>query len=666
MSKAAVVLLAAVAILLCVQILDRWREPQQLRAVMEASERAASSNERILGELRAMRQELAQRPVAQAQVAAAPAKAAEGTRDGKPRLGANFLKPYDRSHFDAEKVGGTWRQFNSTPKGFNPLLDNSSDASAAHGLVNDELCTRHPATPELWSESLAESVVISDDWKTYTFTLRPGVVWQRPIQARETGFAWLDRDVPLTAGDFVFAIDMIKHPEVESTSLKTYYADLEKAEAPDDRTLILRWSKKIFTSMSFSMGLAPLPRHIYAHNRDGSPISPAAIGTAFNKHWFDDLGGIVGTGGYILERNENDKLIRFRRNPAYWGASYHFEAIEWDAEVKLPDPQLVAFKNGQVHSFGLIPAQYKSEILDGGESRFAKPVAGDPKAGRGGALGWEKVKSHSYTYIGWNLRRPIFADKRTRQALAHAFPTQRIIDEVWFGLGRPQRGPIHIDNPYFNPQQPEFPYDIARAKALLAEAGWRDSDGDGWVDRQIDGKPVPLRITLKYHANNPTWDATVLVYRDELKAIGVDLRTETYEWKEMLRILEQKDFDAVTGGWQLGDLEPDFMQLWHSSTADEPRSSNHVGFRNARVDVLAEKLREAFSPDERRPIIHEIQAIISEEQPYLFFRSTGTVFIWQNRGVPTPNRWLRGVTEGLDAYHPLFSRTPLLWHFARD
>ena len=667
MVKAAIVLLSVVALLLCVQILDRWRQPQQLKAVLDATERAASANERVLGELKAMRQELANRPVVAAQSpTAVQAVLPAGPRDGKPRLGSNFLKPYDRSHFDADKVGGTWRQFNSTPKGFNPLLDNSADASSAHGLVNDELCTRHPATPELWSEALAESVVISDDWKTYTFRLRSGVVWQRPVQARQPEFAWLDRDVPLTASDFVFAIDMIKHPEVESTSLKTYYADLEKAEAPDERTLVLRWTKKVFTSMSFSMGLAPLPRHIYASNRDGSPIAANALGTAFNKHWFDDLGGIVGTGGYVLELNENDKLIRFRRNPAYWGASYHFEAIEWDAEVKLPDPQLVAFKNGQVQSHGLIPTQYKAEILDGGEPRFAKPDPAVPLAGRSGELGWEKIKAHSYSYLGWNLRRPIFADKRLRQALAHAFPKDRILEEVWFGLGRPQRGPIHLDNPYFNSAQPDFPYDLGRARALLAESGWKDTDGDGWLDREIDGKRTPLRITLKYHANSPTWDSTVLVYRDELKSLGIDLRTETYEWKEMLRILEQKDFDAVTGGWQLGDLEPDFMQLWHSSTADEPRSSNHVGFRNARVDKLAESLREAFSPDERRPIIHEIQAIISEEQPYLFFRSSGGVFVWQNRGLPQASRWLRGVTEGLDTYHPLFNRTPLLWHFARD
>lgn len=674
MQKAAVVILAIVALLLVVQIIDRSREPAQLKAVLAATERAAQASERQTAELKALREELARRPAAaapaaaavQPQPGAAPAPAADPQRDGKPRLGANFLKPYDRSHFHPEWIGGTLRDFNETPKGFNPIVENSSNANDAQGLVNDSLCTRHPASPELWSEQLAESVVISDDWKTYTFRLRPGVVWQRPAIASQKAFAWLDRDVALTAGDFVFFVEMVKHPEVECPQLKAYFDDLERADAPDARTLVLHWKKKVFTSMATSMGLSPLPRHIYAHARDGGDIPAAQLGTTFNKHWFDELGGIVGVGGYVLEVNEPDKLMRFRRNPAYWGAALHFETLEWDAEVKLPDPQLVAFKNGQVHSHGLTPTQWKSEVLDHAEPRFAAYDPANPKAGRTGQLGWELVKSHAYSYLGYNLRRPLFADKRVRHAFAYAMPKERLIKEVWFGLGRPQIGPIHLDNPYFNRELKDFPYDPARAKALLAEAGWADTDHDGWLDKEIDGKRVPFRCTVKYIANNPVWDAALLVYRDELRRIGIDFEPKTYEWKELLRVYEEKDFDICVGGWQLGDLEPDFVQIWHSKSADEPRSSNHVGFRNARVDELATRLREEFEPDRRAPIIKEIQAIIFDEQPYLFMRSPTSAFVWQNTGPAQPGRWLRGVTDGLDAYHPLFNRSQLLWHFAHD
>jgi peptide/nickel transport system substrate-binding protein len=665
MSKAAIVLLSVVIGLLAIQIIDRSRETAQLQEAHAAAKQAAAASDRLAAELKGLREEFARRPAGEvARSGSAPLAVADPFRDGKPRLGDNFLKPYDRSHLHPEWYGGTMSIFSSTPKGFNPIVENSTDASDAQSLVNDSLCSRHPATPDLWSESIATSCVISDDWKTYTFKLRPGIRWQHPVQAKEPGLGWLDQDVPLTAHDFAFYIEMVKNPEVECTQLRAYYDDLDRVEVPDDLTLVLRWKKKVFTSMSFSMGLSPLPRHIYARNRDGSPMPPAQVGTAFNKHWFDDIGGIVGVGQYILAANESDRRVLFKRDPGFWGAGLHFDAIEWIADVKLPDPQLVAFKNAQVHLHALTPPQYRAEILDHGERRFAARDDKDPKAGRKGELGWERVRSHVYQYLGWNLRRPLFSDRRVRQALAHAMPKQRIIDEVFFGLGRPQIGPIHLDNPYFNKVLSDFAFDLAKARNLFAEAGWTDSDGDGWLDKVVDGKRTPFRFVLKYGANNPVVDSMLLIYRDELRKLGVDLEPKPYEWKELLRVYEEKDFDAMMGAWRLGDFEPDFWQLWHSSTADEPRTSNHCGFRNKRVDELADALRATFEPGERRTIIYEVQAIIQEEQPYLFFRSGEGIFTWQNKpgpGTVQPNRWLVGVTEGLDAYHPLLSRQTGAW-----
>lgn len=671
MQKVIVTLLVIVALLLVIQVIDRSRQTEQLEQAHAAAKQAAAASDRLAAELKGLREEFARRPAGEA-VSRTPmtAPVADPARDGKPRLGANFLKPYDRSHLHPEWYGGTLRQFNETPKGFNPLVENSATAGDANGLANDSLCIRHPASPDRWSECLATSCVISDDWKTYTFTLRPGIRWQVPVQSKLPGLEWLAKEVPLTAHDFAFFIEMVKNPEVECTSLRTYYEELDKVEVPDDRTLVLRWKKKVFTSMSFSMGISPLPRHIYAVNRDGSPLPPEQVGTAFNKHWFDEIGGIVGVGQYILEANEPDRRLLFRRDPAYWGAGLHFDAIEWIADVKLPDPQLVAFKNGQVQSHGLNPPQYRAQILDRGDARFAAKDPANPKAGRAGEFAWEQVRRHAYSYLGWNLRRPLFADKRVRHALAYAMPKLRIIEEVFFGLGRPQIGPIHLDNPYFDKSLTDYAFAPAKAKALLAEAGWADSDGDGWLDKVIDGRKTAFRFKLKYIANNPVVDSMLLIYRDELRKLGIDLEPVTYEWKELLRVYEEKDFDAMMGGWSLGgDLEPDFWQLWHSSTADQPRSSNHCGFRNPRVDLLADALRASFEPDERAKIIAEVQKIIHDEQPTLFFVSSGGIFIWQHRtatgGQVAPDRWLEGVTDGLDGYHPLFSRDNRLWHFQK-
>ncbi|MBA3684679.1 MAG: hypothetical protein H0W72_05495 [Planctomycetes bacterium] len=653
MDKLKVALLALVALLLVVQIIDRSREPAQLGALKQSVDQLNETLRRgVVAQVPAGG--ATQQPVAQA-----PVK--DPARDGNPKLGVNFLIPYDRSYFRADQVKGTLRLFEESPKGLNWMIENSATAADVHGLVNDSLCDRPALHPEQWSEVLATAVVISDDYKTYTFTIRPGITWQVPTLAKD--MPWLAKPVPLTAGDFAFTLQMIRDPQVECPQLKVYYEDIDRWETPDDQTLIVRWKRKVYTSLSATMGLMPTPRHVYGSDRDGTPYPGEQLGAQFNKHWFDQARQAIGVGNYVLEAWEPDKTISFRRNPDYWGAGQHFERIEWDGEVKQPDPQLVAFKNGQAHSHGLRPGQYKSEILDHNERQFAALDPKDPKAGRAGSLGWERVKSIGFSYIGWNMRTQLFADKRVRQAMSHALPKQRVIDEVFFGLGEPILSDVHPSSQYANKELKAYDFDLARARALLEEAGWRDSDGDGVVDKEIAGERLPLSFKLKYYANSAEWDRTLAIFREQLRTIGVDLQAQSFEWKELLRIYEERDFDAVVGAWRT-DFDIDYFQLWHSSEADKPESSNHCGFKNPRVDQLADDLRTTFDTAKRVAIAKEIQAIIHEEQPYTFFKASEGIFVWQNHGAPSPRpRWLDGVTEALDKLHPLRSRSSQYWRF---
>jgi len=667
MSKVAIALLAVIALLLLVQIIDRSREPGQLKKVLQASESAAAAQERVVNELKVLREELARRPAVAtgAAVPAAPAAptVSDATRDGVPRLSGNFLKPADGSHFDPAKVGGMLVEFERPPQTLNPYLENLASASAARSYMSDGLCDQHPAHPDLWYESLALSVEISDQWRSYTFRLRPGVKWHRPTLAVDGKHAWLDKDVPLTAHDFVFALAVIRNPDVDCPHLKGYYENVVKAEALDDLTFRLTWKESEYTNIDGSLGLTPLPRHIYGAYEDGTPIPPEKIGAVYNKHWFDEAHQFCGTGQYRLESFEPGKSLVLRREPSYWGKGLHLERIKWDGSVVQPDPQLTAFKNGQVHIQGLLPQQFKSEILDGRESRFAKPVAGDPKAGRAGAFGWERVRGTSYAYIGWNMRRPIFADVQVRQALALCFPKQRMIEEVWLGLGRPQFGPDHPDSPYYAADLPRFDFAPAEATAKLAAAGWKDTDGDGWLDKELAGKRTALRFRIAYYAASPIWQNILAIYRDELKKIGVELSPDPIEDTEWERRMDNKDFDGMCAGWQIG-LDADYVQLWHSKGADEPKSSNHCGFRDERVDELSQKLRRTFDMPERKRIAADIQRIIAEQQPYVFIRSGEGIFAWQNRPAAAGDKreLLGGVVEGFEKLHPLRNRMRHYWH----
>jgi peptide/nickel transport system substrate-binding protein len=669
MNAARWTLLIATAALLIYMAVDRWRQPQQLRRVSESVDRLELALQELSRTQRQLAEALARQPAMAPAGVETPTNVSTrapafdpGIQDGNPKLGVNFLIPYDRSHYNPKWQGGTLKAFGETPRGLNPLTDNSSTSNDVHNRCNDSLCERPAKHPEQWSAALAESVIISDDYKTYTFKLRPGVKWQRPMLATEAKYAWLAKDVPLTAADFKFALDLILNPAVDCPALRNYYEDVAGAEVIDDHTLVVRWKRKVYNSLAATMGLVPIARHIYGCNADGSPIPAEQQGIAFNKHWFDELSGVVGVGMFIFEGYEPDKVMRFRRNPDYWGVPLHFDAIELNLEVKKDDAQLIAFKNGQVHTHGLTPLRYKAEILDHKEKRFAARDPDNPKAGRTGELAWERFKALNFSYLGWNIRRPLFSDKRVRQAMSHAFPKERIINEVFFGLGQPVLTDVHPDNQYANKDLKPYAFDLERAKVLLGEAGWKDTDGDGTLDKEIDGKRMPFRFTIKYYANSPEWDNTLLIFKNELRRIGIDLDPKPFEWKELIRVYEDKDFDAVVGAWRM-DWDIDYFQLWHSTQADVQGGSNHCGFKNPRVDELAVKLRETFETPQRIAIAKEIQAIIHEEQPYTFFRSGEGIFVWQNHGKPATDLYLKGVTEGLDTLNPLVNRSALLWHF---
>jgi ABC-type transport system substrate-binding protein len=118
----------------------------------------------------------------------------------------------------------------------------------------------------------------------------------------------------------------------------------------------------------------------------------------------------------------------------------------------------------------------------------------------------------------------------------------------------------------------------------------------------------------------------------------------------------------VLGAWTVPVFSIDYYQLWHSSQADLPQSSNMCGFKNAEVDELADKLRTTFDLDDRMKIIKRIQAVLYEEQPYTFYKAYETIFVWRNRG----DRAVLGMDRNLDEIHPLLNRDPryrVFWHF---
>ena len=333
-----------------------------------------------------------------------------------------------------------------------------------------------------------------------------------------------------------------------------------------------------------------------------------------------------------------------------------------------PEPRLLAFKNNQVHSHGLTPGQWKAQVLDRHEDRFAPFDRENPKAGRTSPFGWEIVGQNRWYGICWNMRRPELSDKRVRQALAMAYNFDRIKSEVFFDLAIRSTGPVHPDSKYFNKQTVPYSFDLEKARALLDEAGWTDSDGDGWRDKLIDGKLERLTIEVTYYGQSRTWANLVALYADSCKEIGIELIGSPVEDQEWSRRAKNRDFDAFMVVWSSG-LQVDFKQLWHSDGATEPQSSNYSSYANPDADVGIDALRATFKPEERYRIAAEVADQIYQDQPYLFVSVGQRVMVWHNTKYESgedDRERLGGLEYGLDNYHPLLRSVDSRWYIEQE
>jgi peptide/nickel transport system substrate-binding protein len=220
---------------------------------------------------------------------------------------------------------------------------------------------------------------------------------------------------------------------------------------------------------------------------------------------------------------------------------------------------------------------------------------------------------HGYNYIGWNLRNPLFADRRVRQAIAHAVDRQEFIDAILGGHAQVAHSPASPVVAWaYADDVPKFTYDPVRAKELLAEAGWTPG-ADGVL--QKDGRRFSFTL-LSNDGNDIRRDLGVIV-QQYLAEVGIEARPAQLEWGAFLQRLAPPnfDFEAVVLGFNLGN-DPNPGAHWHSR--EIAQGFNRAAFNDPRVDELADRSVRELDLIARAATIREIYRIVAEEQPNLF------------------------------------------------
>jgi peptide/nickel transport system substrate-binding protein len=450
-----------------------------------------------------------------------------------------------------------------------PMLAGDSASHSISGLIYDGLIAYDKNLSD-FEPRLAERWSVSDSGLEIVFHLRRDVRWQDGH--------------PFTAADVEFAFRTITDPDT-LTAYAEDYRQVARFEVLDPHTIRVTYDKPFAPALgSWASSLVVLPRHLL----EGKPL---------NDHAREFGRSPIGLGPYRFERWEPQKQISLRSYHDYYrGRPY----IERTVTRIIPDTQtqFLELKAGGLDEMGLTPLQFQRQTDSSYfQENFVK----------------YRYLTNSYTYLGYNLKRPLFADVRVRRAIAHAVNKQEIVDAVLLGLGMPAATPYKPGTYWINERITGPAYDIEEAKRLLAEAGWRDSDSDGILDR--DGQRFEFEIIT--NKGNEQREKAATVIQRRLSEVGIKVTIKAIEWAAFINnFIDKRNFDAVILGWSLSP-DPDQFDIWHSSKT-RPKEFNFVSYANPEVDELLDKGRRTFDRAERKMHYDALQEVLDRDQPYTF------------------------------------------------
>ncbi len=430
---------------------------------------------------------------------------------------------------------------------------------------------------------LAESWDISKDGLVITFRLRKGVRWHD--------------GKPFTAQDVLFTYRITIDPKTP-TAYAGDFLKVKKAEVLDDHTFRVTYDRP-FAPALMSWGSSVMPRHLL----EGNEVTKSPLA----RH-------PIGTGPYRFKEWKTGQKIVLVYNPDYFeGRPY----LDGRIMRIIPDmaTMFLELRARGIDQMGLTPLQYTRQT----ENRYFRN-------------NFRKYRylSFSYTYLGFNLQNPLFADKRVRQAIASAINKEELIDGILLGLGKEATGPFKPGTWQYNPDVKRYPYDTKRALELLADAGWRDTNGDGILDKS--GQPFEFELLV--NQGNEVRAKTAEIMQRRLAEVGISVKLRVIEWAAFIKeFINKRRFDAVILGWTV-PMDPDLYDVWHSSKTG-PSELNFVSYKNEEVDALLEKGRSTFDRDERKRCYDRIQEILADDQPY--------IFLYVPDALPIFNARIRGI-----------------------
>ena len=516
------------------------------------------------------------------------------------------------------------------PRTFNRLVARDPIVEIVALLTQGRLVRVNRNTFEL-EPGLAERWEMAADGRTYTVHLRRGLTWSD--------------GVPFTSADVLFTLEAVFDPKAHAILASAMVVGDKPitATAPDASTVVFTYPAAYGPGLRILDNLWILPKH---------KLEPALRAGTFSEAWHTRTSpaDLVGTGPFILREYQPGQRLVFARNPRYWRTDASGTALPYldtlvleivpdqNAEIIRLTSGNIDFTQSEIRPDDYLPLKRAADrggirLLDLGIGPDAdsfwfclKPEAwaGDPK----------------FAFV----QRPEF-----RQAISHAVNREDFAENVFLGAAVPIWGPVTPGNkPWFSPNVPRYPYDPARASALLRGLELEDRNADGVVE---DRAGTPARFTMITQRGNTALERGALALRDDLAKVGIALDVAPLELGAMLDRMLNSKYEAIYFRVLATDLDPAMnLDMWLSTGSARFWHFGQQGPSSdweREVDRLMLEQAAASDPERRRELFDQVQRTFAENLPVLYFVAPRLYYAHSTR--------VRGAI-------PSVIRPPILWN----
>ena len=474
---------------------------------------------------------------------------------------------------EAETPGGTFISSSvSDIQTVHPFLAEEATSLGVVGQMFEQLIGGDIRTGQPAPTGLADSWEIAPDGVTYTFHLNKEAKWHDGVD--------------VTAADVQFSFDALANPDTGSVYTGTFVNSVESWRAIDDDTFEVVAKEPLYTFL-YDVVAFVVPKHIW----ESVPVAewrndPGATGV--------DPSRVIGSGPFKFQEWRQSESVTLVRNDDYYGKVPYIDSYVltiWPEQTAAVN----ALLNGEVDAVDLTAPDVAS-------------VEGAP------GIVVSDYPTQNFTYYAFNLNADVttlWQDQRVRQAFLYALDREAIVNDIQLGYAEVARGTQPVISYAYAPDRTTtvYNYDPEKAKALLAEAGWTDTDGDGIVDK--DGQR--LSFELLYAGGVTTTEQMVAYMQDAWAEIGVGATPRALEYTALI--------EAITTSL---DWEVAFLAFgWDATFIQDPMfgcDQYQVGFNdmkycNPELDEINAQAKRTFDEEERRELLIQASNIVNDEQP---------------------------------------------------